>query len=146
MASPDRQQWLNAMQEEFNSLTNYHVGRLAPLPDGSHAIGGMWRLKIKRDQYGEIIKYKAQWVAFGNHQIPGIDFDQTYASVGLSDTLQILFTLAVHNNLKMEQFAIATAFLNGCKEHDIYIQQVTGFEDPVYPNHVIHLDQSLYGT
>jgi hypothetical protein len=46
----------------------------------------------------------------------------------------------------MEQFDIATAFLNGRMEHSVYIQQVTGFEDPSYPNRVIRLDQSLYGT
>ncbi|PLW35014.1 hypothetical protein PCASD_15316 [Puccinia coronata f. sp. avenae] len=146
LSSPDRQQWLDAMQEEFNSLTQHNVGRLVDIPNGAHVIGGMWQLKIKRDQFGEIIKYKARWVAFGNHQIPGIDFDQTYASVGLSDTLWILFTLAVHQDHEMEQFDIATAFLNGRMEHDVYIRQVTGFEHPQYPNRVIRLDQSLYGT
>jgi hypothetical protein len=101
------------MQEEFNSLTQHNVGCLVKLPNRAHIIGGMWRVKIKCDQFGEIIKYKARWVAFGNHQIPVIHFDQTYASVGLSDTLRILFTLTVHQDLEMEQFDIATAFLNG---------------------------------
>jgi hypothetical protein len=137
---------IDAMQEEFNSLTQHNVGQLVDLPTGAHVIGGMWRSKIKRDQFGKIIKYKARWVAFGNHQIPGIDFDQTYASVGLSDTLCILFTMAAHEDLEMEQFDIATAFLNGRMEHNVYIRQVTGFENPTFPNQVIRLDQSLYGT
>jgi hypothetical protein len=134
------------LQEEFNSLTQHNIVQLVDLPVGAHVIGGMWRLKIKRYQFGKIINHKARWVAFGNHQIPGIDFDQTYASVGLSDTLRILFTLAVHQDLEMEQFNIATAFLNGQMEHDVYIRQVTGFEHPQYPNRVIRLDQSLHGT
>jgi hypothetical protein len=56
MASPERQQWLDAMQEEYNSLTQHNVGQLVDLPNGAHEIGGMWRLKIKQDQFGEIIK------------------------------------------------------------------------------------------
>ncbi|PLW44929.1 hypothetical protein PCASD_09122 [Puccinia coronata f. sp. avenae] len=41
----------------------------------------------------------------------------------IGDTLRILFTLAVHENLEMEQFDIATAFLNGRMEHDVFIRQ-----------------------
>jgi hypothetical protein len=78
--------------------------------------------------------------------IPGINFDQTYASVGISDTLRLLFALAANEDLEMEQFDIATAFLNGRMEHSVYIQQVTGFKDPSFPNQVICLDQLLYGT
>ncbi|KAA1072112.1 hypothetical protein PGT21_050322 [Puccinia graminis f. sp. tritici] len=123
MASENREQWIAAMQTEFNSLVQYNVGELVELPPDGHHIGGMWRLKVKRDQFGEIIKYKARWVAFGNHQIPGVDFDQTYASVGISDTLRILLALTVNEDLEMEQFDIATAFLNGRMEHSVYIQQ-----------------------
>jgi hypothetical protein len=72
MASADREHWIAAMQDEINSLVQHNLGQLVELPPLAHQIGGMWRLKIKRDQFGEVIKYKARWVAFGNHQIPGI--------------------------------------------------------------------------
>lgn len=59
MRSRDRQNWLDAMEDEFNSLTSHNVGELVEPPPEANIIGGMWRLKRKRDEHGNIIKYKA---------------------------------------------------------------------------------------
>ena len=96
-------------------------------PEGANILPGMWRLKRKRDEFQRITTYKARWVAGGNHQIQDIDFDSTYASVGLTDTLRTLYSMAAVDNLEMESFDIKTAFLNGTMKHDVYVRQVTGF-------------------
>lgn len=106
----------------------------------------MWRLKRKRDEFGRITTYKARWVAGGNHQIQGVDFESTYASVGLTDTLRTLYALAAADDLEMQSFDIETAFLNGNMSHDVYVRQVTGFRDPQRPDHVWRLNKSLYST
>jgi hypothetical protein len=49
MASEDRDKWVEAMQAEYNSLVQHNVGELVDIPPGGHHIGGMWRLKVKRD-------------------------------------------------------------------------------------------------
>lgn len=106
----------------------------------------MWRPKRKRDEFGRITTHTAWWVAGGNHQIQGSDFESTYASVGLTDTLRTLYSLAEVDELEMQSFNIETAFLNGVMSHDVYVRQVTGFWDPNHPHHVWRLNNSLYGT
>lgn len=85
MSGPERDQWKAAMQVEFDSLVSHSVGRLVPRPKSANVLGGMWRFKRKRDTSGNVTKYKAQWVILGNHQIHGIDYFETYASVGVKE-------------------------------------------------------------
>lgn len=143
---PNQDDWMSAMSDEYTSLQLHSVGRLVKPPPDANILPGMWRLKQKRDEFGRIIKYKARWVAGGNHQIKGVDFDSTYASVGLTNTLRSLYAIAASEDLEMAQFDIETAFLNGKTKHRIFVRQVTGFHDPLNPSLVMELDRSLYGT
>lgn len=127
MKGADRTSWLQTMSKEFSSLQAHGVGTLVEAPSGANILPGMWRLKRKRDEFGKITTYKARWVAGGNHQVQGIDFESTYASVGLTDTLRTLYSLAAVDDLEMQSFDIETAFLNGTMSHDVYVRQVTGF-------------------
>lgn len=127
MKGPHREAWLQAMSKEFSSLQAHGVGTLVKPPPDANILPGMWRLKRKRDKFGRITTYKARWVAGGNHQIQGLDFDSTYASVGLTDSLRTLYALAAADDLEMQAFDIETAFLNGNMSHDVYVRQVTGF-------------------
>lgn len=146
MKGVNRADWLKAMSDEFTSLQTHAFGRLVEPPPNANILPGMWRLKRKRDEFGKIIKYKARWVAGGNHQIKGVDFESTYASVGLTDTLRTLYAMAAKQDLEMAQFDIETAFLNGKMKHTVYVRQVTGFLDTNKPHQLMELDRSLYGT
>lgn len=146
MKGPNHDDCMAAMSEEFTSIQNHSVGRLVEAPPDTNILLGMWRMKRKRDEFGRIVKYKARWVAGGNHQIKGDDFDSTYASVGLTDTLRTLYALAASEDLEMAQFDIETAFLNGSMKHHVFVRQVTGFRCKLTPTHFMELDKSLYGT
>lgn len=104
----------------------------------------MWRFKRKRDTSGVITKYKARWVILGNHQIRGIDYFETYASVGVKEYLNALYSLAASEDLKLESFDIITAFLTGSMDVPVHSVQVKGFEDE--SRDVLLLDQSIYGA
>lgn len=77
MKGPERGAWMQACKEEFDSLLQHNVGTLVDPPDGANVLGGMWRLARKRDEHNRIVRYKARWVAFGNHQIKGLDYNET---------------------------------------------------------------------
>lgn len=138
------------MQREFDSLMQHGVGTLVDPPAGANVLGGMWIFNRKRDEHHRIIKYKARWVVLGNHQIKGLDYEDTYASVGKIDSLRILLALSVSNTStrrwKIRQFNIVTAFLNGDMKDRVYAKQPTGFEHPTQPGRVWLLIKSLYGT
>lgn len=148
MNGPDASLWKAAMADELDSLVQHAVGTLVEPPPDANVIGGMWVFHRPRDAQHRIIKYKACWVAFGNHQIPGLDYDDTYASVGKVDSLRILLALSVNkrSKLKVRQFDVKTAFLNGDIKDRVYVRQVRDFEHPTQPHRVWQLDKALYGT
>ena len=77
---PDKKAWVTAMKDEFDSLTAHGVGTLVDPPPGANVLGGMWIFNKKRDEYNRVVRFKARWVVFGNHQIEGIDYMDTYVS------------------------------------------------------------------
>lgn len=146
MAGPDRLAWQKAMEEEVASLLQHDVGNLVDPPAGANILGGMWVFNRNRDAFNRIVRYKARWVVFGNHQIGGLDFDDTYASVVKVDSLRILLALAVALGLKIIQFDDVTALLNGDMGDTVYCRQVQGFIHPTFKHRVWLLNKSLYGT
>lgn len=121
MKGPESAAWKQACQEEFDSLLQHNVGTLIDAPPDANILGGMWRLTRKRDEHNRIVRYKARWVAFGNHQVKGLDYEETYASVGSVNSLQILVAMAAGSEWIIWQFDIVTAFLNGKMLEDVYI-------------------------
>lgn len=100
----------------------------------------------KRDEHNRIIRHKARWVEFGNHQIRGVDYADTYASVGSVNSLRILLAIATRSSWIIWQFDVKTAFLNRKIDGTVYVKQVQDFEHPSHPHCVWLLNQSLYGT
>jgi hypothetical protein len=56
MREPEK--WEPAMRAEFNQLEARGVWRLVDLPDGEHAIDGMWVYDVKVDSDSNVLKYK----------------------------------------------------------------------------------------
>lgn len=109
MSGPDKELWLRAMEEEFQSFQQHNVGTLVEQPENANILGGMWVFSRPRDEHHQILKYKARWVLFGNHQIYGQDYLDTYASVGKADSWRILLSMGIQEGWYIIQFDI-------CKE------------------------------
>ena len=48
-------------------------------------------------------------------------------------------------NFKLYQMDVKYAFLNGYLNEEVFVEQLKGFEDPHFPNHVLRLKKALYG-
>ena len=133
-----------ACQAEIESLTENKVWRLVPPPtDGSTVIRGRWVFTIKRDVDGHPCRFKARWVARGFTQRPGLDYEETYASVTKPVSLKVIMALIAHYDLECQQYDIITAFLNAVlRGKTIYVEQPHGFEQG---NLVCLLVKALYG-
>jgi hypothetical protein len=64
LKGPYKTEFKEAMQKEKDQLQKYGVCRiLDKVPDGEKMVDTKWVLLIKRDQNGEIIKFKARKIA-----------------------------------------------------------------------------------
>lgn len=64
----------------------------------------------------------------------------------MTESLCVLFAIAVHLGMTVCQFDVVTAFLNGDMGDTVHCRQVTGFQHPTQPQRVLLLKKSLYGT
>ncbi|MBW0540520.1 hypothetical protein O181_080235 [Austropuccinia psidii MF-1] len=138
--------WKEAMNLEFDSLMHHNTGKLVPYASNGKVIGGMWRLTKKRNEYGDVYRYKARWVVLGNHQEHMIQYFGTWASVGRNESFKAMVSLLANSNFIPYQFNIKTAFLHRDMDTTVYVKQVKGYEEVGKENWVWKLNKSLYGT
>ncbi|KAA0036801.1 Retrovirus-related Pol polyprotein from transposon TNT 1-94 [Cucumis melo var. makuwa] len=86
-----------------------------------------WVSKIKRNEKGEVERYKARLVGKGYSQRKGIDYDEIFALVARLKTIRLLIALAAQNNWKIIQMDVKSAFLNGYLEEEVYLEQPPGY-------------------
>ncbi|GJZ86701.1 putative ribonuclease H-like domain-containing protein, partial [Tanacetum coccineum] len=67
--------WIKAMQEEIHEFERLEVWELVPCPDKVFLIKVKWMYKVKKDEFGRVLKNKARLIAQGFRQEEGIDFD-----------------------------------------------------------------------
>ena len=77
----------------------------------------------------EIIKYKARLVAKGFTQRSGIDYNETFAPVERTESINTVLAIAAAEDLTAENVDVNTAFLYGEVEEEIYMDQPDGFGD-----------------
>ncbi|GKE44358.1 ribonuclease H-like domain-containing protein [Tanacetum coccineum] len=105
----------------------------------------MWLCKHKFHADGTLSRYKARLVANGSSQQLGVDFDETFSPVVKPATIQTVLSLVVSHKWLIHQLDVKNAFLNRDLSKIVYMHQPPGFVDAMYPNHVCHLQRSLYG-
>jgi hypothetical protein len=86
--------WRAAMQSEMDTVEKNCTWELTDLPHGHSAITLKWVFKLKRDEAGAIVKYKARFVARDFMQREGINFNDTFAPVARMESVRLLFALA----------------------------------------------------
>lgn len=102
-----------------------------------------WVFETKRTKIGGVGRFKARLVARGFEQREGRDNGETFAPVSSMNSIRILIALAVINRQAIEQFYVATAFLNGRIEEDIYLEPPKGLT--VGSGRCLKLHKALYG-
>jgi hypothetical protein len=143
MASPFREEWKRAMQEELTSLENKGTWTKVEPPANANVIKNRWVFAVKTDKDGNVIKFKARLTAKGYSQVPGRDFDETFAPVSDYTCVRLFFALVVLLNLLCDQLDINAAFLNSFMEFLCFLAQPQGFEDGT--KRVLQLVKSIYG-
>jgi hypothetical protein len=117
-------EWLAAIHQELASLKAMNVYQdVESLPPGKKAVRSKWVLVTKRNENGEISRYKARLVAQGFTQIPGQDFMHTFAPVACWDSIRFILSIAAMKNWELRHIDIKSAYLNGVLKEEIYLKR-----------------------
>lgn len=146
LTSPEVHEWRKAMLEELDSIRSMGVYDEVKRPTNVHVLGSKWVLRIKRNEKGQVSRYKARFVVQGYNQRHGIDYDETYAPTLSKESFRLFFFLASHYSWDVEQVDVQTAFLHGHLNELIYVEKpVIEIKRNVPKDKVWLLRKSLYG-
>ncbi|UYV80677.1 hypothetical protein LAZ67_19001352, partial [Cordylochernes scorpioides] len=122
----EREKWLQAMNEELNSLEKNNVWELTPLPKDKKIIGCEWTYKQKLNSKGEIERYKARLVAKGFNQKFGRDYEETFAPIVKHSTIRAFLAASVYKGMQVIHLDVKTAFLHGDLDKELYMELPEG--------------------
>jgi Reverse transcriptase (RNA-dependent DNA polymerase) len=135
--------WEPSIAQEMKSLEDNGTWIDAVLPPGRKAVDSRLVFRLKQNSDGSIERFKSRLVAKGYSQVPGLDFDETYAPVVKLTSIHILLTLALKEGLlHIHQMDVETSFLNGPLHEEIYICLPDGVEGA---GKIKRLCQAIYG-
>uniref|UniRef100_A0A5S6QBI6 Integrase catalytic domain-containing protein n=1 Tax=Trichuris muris TaxID=70415 RepID=A0A5S6QBI6_TRIMR len=122
MESPDAREWYDAIKMEILSLVENNSWFIVERPSDRQIVGSRLVLCNKFKSDGNLKHRKARLVAQDYTQQRGTDFKETFAPVVRLNSIRTLMALAVEKGLTVHQLDIATAFLNGDLEEEIFMQ------------------------
>ncbi|UYV77008.1 hypothetical protein LAZ67_14002803 [Cordylochernes scorpioides] len=140
----EREKWLQAMNEELNSLEKNNVWELTPLPKDKKIIGCKWTYKQKLNSKGEIERYKARLVAKGFNQKFGRDYEETFAPIVKHSTIRAFLAASVYKGMQVNHLDVKTAFLHGDLDKELYMELPEGLHTK-QTNKVCKLKKAIYG-
>lgn len=146
MKSPQIKLWHEAMEEEIQTMYERKVWTLTKLPEGTQPLGCRWVYTVKRNETGEIARYKARLVAQGYKQIKGESYDETFSPVVNFGAIRFFYAILVScQGWTHFQCDIKCAYLYAPLTEKIYITQPPGFVISGKENFVCKLEKALYG-
>jgi hypothetical protein len=144
---PDWPKWEEAMLDELNRLKVAGTWEAVEKPRGANVVGSKWVYRIKKDSGGNIDKYRTRLVAQGFSQVPGIDYDDTFAPVVKSSSIRVILAFAARHSWPAHQMDVKSTYLNGKLDDSetIYLRQPPGYAIPGSEHLVLKLKKALYG-
>ena len=139
-----RQEWIDTMNTEMDSLHDNDVWDLVELPTGEKVVGSKWIFKVKQMQMVPLKDVRpALWLKHIREK--GLNYDETFSPVVRSESIRSVIALVSKNGLKLHQMDVATAFLNGELKEEVYTEQPKGIVIKGQEHLVCRLKKNLYG-
>ena len=83
------------MEEEMEIMFKRGVWRLTTLPEKVKPLGCRWVFTLKRNEKGEIVRYKARLVAQGYKQIKGESYNEVFSPMVNFGVIRFFFSILV---------------------------------------------------
>ena len=126
-------EWSKAYDKEIQSFISNDILTFVHRTTNMKVLGWRWVFRVKENTVTGDITYKARGTIRGDHQVEGVDYDETFAPVARSKTLRLLLSIVCELNLECDNMDVDTAFLYGEKqddEPDVYVQIPAGYPVP----------------
>ncbi|CAA7270353.1 unnamed protein product [Cyclocybe aegerita] len=133
------------MQVQWGMMQHWEVFTLADRPASKNIVKPLWTFGYKYDAKEEITKWKARLVAKGYTQIPGLDFDQMYASVVRLESMRMTAAIITCKHLKPWQIDYVAAYLNSNNKFEVYMEQPWPFVVQGKEDMVLWVNKTVYG-
>ena len=136
-----REKWREAINKELEEMDKKEVWEIikkADIPQDRRTIKCKWIFKIKRNGV-----FRARLVACGYSQIPGIDFNESFAPVVNDVSFRIMLIAKLTYNLQASIVDVETAFLHGDLQEEIYMNVPEGLQQD--STNCLFLKKTIYG-
>jgi len=136
-----REKWREAINKQFEEMKKkevWEVMKKEVIPQDTRTIKCKWIFKIKRNGV-----FRARLVACGYSQIPGIDFNQTFAPVVNNVSFRIILITKLCCDLQASIFGVETTFLHNDLREEMYMNVREGMEQD--SNSFVILKKTIYG-
>ncbi len=138
-------EWQRAMEREVNELEGKGAWELIPRPENIKVLPGVWNFRVKKDENGSIVKYKARWCVDGSREGFTRPPEKVFSSVAELSTIRMLLALAAKGKQAVMQADFPNAYVNADIEEDVYVCQPKGLEQRDKDGYVCKLKKALYG-
>ena len=118
------------MKKEYNSIVDNKTWQLCEIPAHKRFLGGRWVFALKKDENGEVVKYKIGYVAKGFNQTFGSDYLETFAPTAKLSSIRMFLALATRFHCEVFQFDVSSSYPNADIKEYVYVEQPPGFEIP----------------
>ena len=139
-------EWAKARQTEREKLQKYRVYTVVQkhmIPEGVHPVDTKWVYDVKKDNKGNITRYRARKVGRGFTQEYGLNYHETFSQMARSESWRVLLTLAINHGWTVLQWDVKAAYLQADLDpkHQIYVKDLTESGETEYWK----LHKALYG-
>jgi hypothetical protein len=146
-------EWSAAYDREIKSFVDNDILEFVPRKADMKVLSWRWIFKVKENMVTGDLTYKARGTLRGDHQVEGVDYNETFAPVARLKSLRLLLSIVCEQDLECDNMDVDTAFLYGEKqadEPDVYVSIPHGFPIPSHIQksgvpHVGKLRRHVYG-
>lgn len=134
------------MKEELKVIHDRKVWTLVKPPKDISPLGCRWVYTIKRNEKGEIARFKCRLVAQGFKQVKGQTYEETFSPVVNFSIIRFFFSLLVsYMGWSHHQCDVKNAYLYAPLLETIYMKQPPGFSVLGKEDYICKLNKALYG-
>jgi hypothetical protein len=146
-------EWSDAYDREIQSFVKNDIIEFVPRQDNMKVLSWRWIFRVKENTVSGVLTHKARGTLRGDHQVEGVDYQETFAPVARLKSLRLLLSIVCDMDLECDNMDVDTAFLYGEKQDDepeVYVQIPHGFPIPsnVFKSQIPHvgrLKRHVYG-